>query len=608
MIHRADQREVHPLQALWGIFFHGVMLFVLPFMVGGIAGAFLEVSEVAETLGVLGSVAFVLIAPIFIAQFLGVVVKTSREVKFLKINGTLTARSALDAAYRNTKLLTSRGYFVFASGIVFVLLSLAFKWASLGVMAVSSLLLFYLVTGASVFLSAFLVRTFEAGMGRDQRGIRREFHPAVGRCGDPIEEKFLLTRVPVMPGYFLAIEDRLPERLDTDVRHVIPPKAGRESTTVGSVVRRTPRGTYEAGPARIWYQDMLGLTQINVASLATAQLKLLPHLSRVEIIEPPRTPLEEPDILTRPDKFPTEDFFRFREYQAGDDTRRLHWKLSMRVGQLQVRLPETREITAKKVVLSLDTWVPKAWLSRTEVIDDLMDALVDVWVSTADQLIKAGEHVTMVAALRGEDGVLRREAIDCSKGQRPKWLDAGARAAWQSEIGVFDLFDEDETPEDAFMIVLTSRLEPVPPDPLPGRRTTWIYLHPSDTIGPPQPSTFDLWLNWQDKPKMSSLEQILRFVQLPHPAGSDENGFGPRFNHWRRRLARRNKRAFIRQEVLKAGERAFGAMLARPDVVYRMQVHPDHYKLIGISSGGGEQREVPPAPTGSTTADHHPAR
>lgn len=589
MIHKARSRTAHPVYALWGIFFHGVMLFLIPFLVGGIAAAFIEVSQVAQTLGAMVTIASVMMAPLFVAQVVGVVFKTWRELRYLRRSQSLDLGTLLDATYRNTRILTSRGYFVFFSGIVFVLLALGFKWASLGVLAVASLLLFYLVTGASVFLSAFLVRTFEAGLGRNKAGIRREFHPAVARCGDTVEEQFQLRRVPILPGYFLAIEDEMPERLDTMVRHVVPPSAGRgKLVTHSTIVRRTPRGTYEAGPARIWYQDMLGLTQISVASLATARLKILPQLKAVEITEPPRSPLEEPDILTRPHKFPTEDFFRFREYQPGDDTRRLHWQLSMRVGQLQVRLPEAREITARKIVLALDTWVPNSWMTRTGVIDDLMDSLVDVWISLADELITRGEHVTLVAALQDEGtGQLERQVIDCGRSNRTAWLDAGARAAWQPEVDTFSLFDPDQTPEEAFMIVLTSRLVPVPPDPLPGRRTTWIYLHPGDTIGPPPPSLTDLWVDWRDNGRNTSTDTLLRMVQLPHPAGSDENALSKRVQHFLRRKERRDQRAWIRDQVTQAGDQAFGALRARPDVLYRMHVHNNRYQLEGISSGGG---------------------
>jgi len=600
---RSDIKEktVHPAFAVAGIAFHGSMLFLMPFLVGGVASMFLEVSQVSDTVAQLGTIAMAIIAPIFIAQTVGVLLRTWRESKFLKKQGILNARTLLDSAYRNTKILTGRGYLVLFTGVIFVLASLGFKFASLGVVSVATLVLFYVVSGASVFMSSFLVRSFDSHAGQKQTGIRREYQPAVARTGDSVTEHFHLTRVPVIPGFFLAIQDELPPRLRTEVRHVVPPKARSTAATVSSLVRATPRGVYESGPARIWYADLLGLTQVNVASLATAQLKVMPRLSKVEIIDPPRTPLEEPDILTKPDRFPTEDYFRFREYHAGDDTRRLHWKVSMRVGQLQVRMPETREINAKKVLLALDTWVPPEWLEHTPVIDDLMDGLVDVWVSMAQQLINEGEKVSLVAWLPNEKGELHRELVPCDKGNRPSWLDAGARARWQSGQEVFSLFTGDHAGDHDdldYMVILTSRLKPIPALTLPGKTTTWIYLHPGDTIGPHPPSLYDLWLNWRDEPSVSGFAAFMRWVQLPHPAGSDENGLFRRLDHYRKRKKLRDHRAFIRNNVIQNGESTFQTLMGRGDTVYRMQVLPDHYRLVGITNGGASApRDVPEPPS-----------
>ena len=588
----------NPLLSLLGIFFHGAMLFIVPFVVGGVGGMFLEVSEVVETGSTLVALSFLFIAPMFIAQMLGVVAKTWREVAFLKRRGEVTARRVLDAAHQNVRILTARGYFVLVSGVIFVLLALGLHWASLGVVAVASLTLFYMVTGTAVFLSAFMVRTFEAGMGRRRAGIRREYHPSVGRTGQAIEERFLLERVPILPGFYLLIQDDLPERLMTEIRHVVPPRAASKQLTLSSWIRRTPRGQYHTGPARVWYVDMVGMTRVNVASLATGTLKIMPTVRSVEIIEPPRTNIVEPDILTKPNKFPTEDFFRFREYLPGDDTRRLHWKISMRVGQLQVRIPESREISANRVMLALDTWVPPDWLKHTAIIDDLLDALVDVWISTAHRLKEQGEHVTLIATLPDEEGVLRREVIDCNRVDRSKWLDAGARARWQSEEDVLGLFSGDDSLDDLeFMVVLTSRLSAPPPDPLPGRQTTWIYLHPGDTMGPEPPSLSDLWFDFRDEGEQTAAQRLLRVLRLPYPAGSEENALAYRVRHFRRRMKAREDRLFIRRKVKQHGDGAFAAMLARPDVVYRMQVLANHYRLVGVSAGdGGPPREVPPPP------------
>lgn len=590
---RSAPQTVHPILALAGIAFHGSTLLLAPFLVGGLGSVFFEVSEVAETAGWLTGLALLLIGPLFLVQVFGVLIKTWREATFLRNAGQLTTRTLLDSAYRNTRILTSRGYFVLCSGAVFVLMSLGLQWASLGVVAVASLTLFYIVTGISVFLSAFLVKTFQYGLGRESAGIRREYHPAVGRVGEPMEEHIVMAKVPILPGFFLVVQDTLPEGLETEVRHVVPPKGGNKQQRLVSALRRTPRGTHYTGPARIHYVDMLGLTKVNVASLATGKAKVLPTIRPVEIIEPPRTPLEEPDILTKPHKFPTEDYFRFREYLPGDDTRRLHWKLSMRVGRLNVRLPESREINAHRVVIALDTWVPPEWTDKTSVIDPVLDALVDVWISTAHQLVQDGEQVKLVAALRpSSGGPAQRELIDC-KSDRRAWFDAGCRAAWQSDVDVFGLLGE----EAEYVIVLTSRLAPPPPDPTGGDRTTWIYLHPLDTLGPEPPTPYQLWVDWQDAGVSGGMHEFRRWVQLPHPAGSDENALWGRIQHYRRRRKARDKKVFIRGHAVAAGERAFRAMLQRPDVVYRMQVLGAGYRLVGISNGGSAgQREIPAAP------------
>ncbi len=589
----AAPQTVHPLLALGGIAFHGSTLLLSPFLVGGLGSVFFEVSEVADTAGWLTVLALCLIGPLFLVQVFGVLIKTLREARYLRAAGHLTLRTLLDSAYRNTRILTSRGYFVLCSGAVFVLMSLGLQWASLGVVAVASLTLFYVVTGISVFLSAFMVKTFQYGLGRQSAGIRREYHPAIGSVGEPVEEHFIFEKVPILPGFFLVVQDTLPGGLETEIRHVVPPRAGSKSITLTSALRRTPRGTHFTGPARIHYVDMLGLTKVNVASLATGKVKILPTIRPVEIIEPPRTPLEEPDILTRPHKFPTEDFFRFREYLPGDDTRRLHWKLSMRVGRLNVRLPESREINAHRVVIALDTWVPPEFAPHTSVIDPILDALVDVWVSTAHQLVEQGEQVRLVAALQPHSGgPAVRELVD-GKSDRRAWFDAGCRAAWQSDVDVFGLLGE----EADYVIVLTSRLAPPPQDPTGGDRTTWIYLHPLDTLGPEPPTPYQLWVDWQDAGVRGGLDEFRRWLQLPHPAGSDENALVGRIQHYRQRRKERDKKVFLRGRAIQAGERAFGAMLQRPDVVYRMQVLGGGYRLVGISNGGSAgQREVPAHP------------
>jgi len=579
-------RRANPVLALLGIGFHGGMMFLLPLVVGFVASLILEVSEVAETSLGLAVGAALVVGPVFVALISGVTFKVVQEARFFLDRGGLDLVTLLDVVHRHLAIVTPSGYGVLVTGTIFVLLSLGFQWASLGVLAVVSLVLFYWVVGASVFLSAFMVRTFSWGMGRSQAGIRREMTPAVVASGYAVEERFHLTRVPIFPGYRLLIHDELPRRLQTESRYIATPRAARETVTLAGLLRRTPRGRYRVGPARIQYQDALGLTRVAVASLATAELTVLPRVRPVRVVEPPRSLDEEPDLLTIRHRFASEDYYKFRSYVPGDDTRRIHWKLSMRAGRLQVRLPEAKEISHRRIVLALDTCLRRANLRVKPVLGELLDALVQAWVSLADEMVRDGEHVTLVSAVLGSEGP-EVERMPCRRGAGSPWLEFGARVGWQSRFELEDLFDEDD---DADLVVLSSRFDSPPPRPLPGRRVTWIYLAPEDVLGDKPPD----WLHrWVGEGNAHTLGVLRRLFLLPHAAGSSLNGPIRRTYDFLRTLDHDNRLVVARRLAVRNSRRVLAMLQSRAAAVYRMEVGPAHYVLRGLkglSSRGGQGR------------------
>ena len=582
-------RHTNPLLALLGIAFHGGMVFVLPLIVGFVASLFLDVSEVAETSLGLAIGAAVVVGPVFVALVAGITFKVAQELRFFREKGSLNAVVLLGVVHRHLAIVTPSGYFVLVTGVIFVLLALGFQWASLGVLAVISLVLFYWVVGASVFLSAFMVRTFAWGMGRRQSGIRREMSPAVVQTGDAVEERFHLTRVPVFPGYRLLVQDELPERLDTESRYIANPSASRETLTLAGLLRRTPRGQYRVGPARIQYQDAMGLTRVAVASLATAELTVLPRIRSVRVVEPPRSLDEEPDVLTIRHRFANEDFFRFRAYVPGDDTRRIHWKLSMRAGRLQVRLPESREISHRRIVLAVDTCLRRANMRVAPVLGELLDSLIQAWVSLADEMVRDGEHVTLVSAVPGEKGPAV-EKMECRRGAGSPWLEFGARVTWQSRLDLAQLFDEADEGDD--LVVISSRFDSPPPGALPGKRVTWIYLAPEDVLGAAPPG----WLHrWVGEGNANTLGILKRLFLLPHAAGSTLNGPIRRTYEFVRTLDRDNRLVVARRLAVRSSRKVMALLMGRGDAVYRMEVGPRHYVLRGMrglarSSGGARVR------------------
>lgn len=577
----ADSRAAPPAPpwvTLPGIAFQGCGTFVMPFVIGFIAALFFEVSEVAETRTALSAITAVVLTPILLVQSIGLILKSRRDILWYRARRELTLNRLLDIVYAHLRVVTLRGWTLLLLGCFLVVVALGVKWAQFGLMAVLALLLFYAVTGWTVFVSTFLVRRFDR-MGRSQARITRQLVPAIVMAGDPVEEVLTCERVAMPWGYLLVFEDPNPVRLRTESRYVIGSE-GRGTAEVRGRLRATPRGHYRVGPARLWYQDILGITRISVSSALTAELKVLPRMKTVEVVEAPRSTQQTPDILTRPHRQPTDDWFRFREYVAGDDVRRIHWGLSMRAGSMHVRQPETREIRTQQVILALDTWVPPGRaLDAAHGADEILDGLVEAWLGIARRLIENGDRVTMVAALPNHEGDrIAVETLPVRPGETARWLDMGARARWQSAHDVADLLAE--IGPNVHGVIVTGRFVPAPAL-AHGQSTTWLFLDPADALGPPDPhwlraivgETPFQWVKW--------------LLRLPHPAGSEENALPVRVRDGWQAMQLWHARKRLRELAKKRAGAAVKELAARGDGVYRIDRKATHIRVIGLSAGGG---------------------
>src|SRR5690606_19542434 len=98
-------------------------------------------------------------------------------------------------------------------------------------------------------------------------------------------------------------------------------------------------------------------------------------------------------------------------------------------------------------------------------MDDVLDLLVEGWVGLAHTLVKRGEKVSLVAAVRDGDAVVVKE-IECKRGEERRWRAIGADAAWQHEIDVATLMQRaDPTNAAASSIVVSAGLALAAPAP-----------------------------------------------------------------------------------------------------------------------------------------------
>ncbi len=99
-----------------------------------------------------------------------------------------------------------------------------------------------------------------------------------------------------------------------------------------------PRGVYAVGPARVMLRDALGFSEAGGVIGVSNRLVVYPAVEDIEGM--PIIRGQDPSVSTaRPNFAHTggEDFFTLREYQHGDDMRRVHWPTSAKRDQLMIK-------------------------------------------------------------------------------------------------------------------------------------------------------------------------------------------------------------------------------------------------------------------------------
>ena len=77
----------------------------------------------------------------------------------------------------------------------------------------------------------------------------------------------------------------------------------------------------------------------------------------------------------------------------------------MRAGRLHVRRPESKETATDRILLVLDSYLPKGeLLDAAHGGEEILDALVLARLGIAPELVERGNRVTLLAAATRPDG------------------------------------------------------------------------------------------------------------------------------------------------------------------------------------------------------------
>jgi uncharacterized protein (DUF58 family) len=415
-------------------------------------------------------------------------------------------------------------------------------WASLAVLG---------MLGSAVFHVAALVAHVALRSGDPIAGARfeRRFSPAVVTEGDDVVEELRVTGARIPTGYRMFVSGRVGPRWATS-RHVLEATESGAEIVLESEVGPAVRGDHEAEPLDLWIEDCFGICRSARAHLGAARLRVLPRAVRLAKAPKLADAGLGPRAPKQASRLPTEGSLALREYQQGDDVRRIHWVRSLASRELIVRLPDEIPPDRPRVRLVLDTFFPVAAALECDGPAEVLDALVRVWLAVGSKLADRGVEVTLVAALPrpdrpGETDVVRHRLLArAPSGGR----ELGARVTWQDRVPVSSLLTDETT----FVVSRGVLVKPPACD-----EVKWIVVLPQISE-PPLP--------------------LVAGARLPYATGSPENRWS-----CRRRVAEARGRAWA--------DRAQLVIALRTHVAWPP---PGSYAAL-VDEGGGVHLQAVPA-------------
>jgi uncharacterized protein (DUF58 family) len=170
----------------------------------------------------------------------------------------------------------------------------------------------------------------------------------------------------------------------TSARCVVPALGPGAMAEAAYDLPTARRGAITVGPLSIAVADPLGLAERRIDVAGTARLVVHPRVHPVLALPRSSTP-EGRQGSTGPARAARgDDFFALREYEVGDDLRRVHWRSTARLGELMLRQDELRFGSVATVLL--DT---RARAHR----GDSFERALEVAASVAAALVEDGRRL-----------------------------------------------------------------------------------------------------------------------------------------------------------------------------------------------------------------------
>jgi len=247
--------------------------------------------------------------------------------------------------------------------------------------------LFSLAAGATVLVIASVVYVRLVRFGFD---ATRQPHPARVHAGQASRVELSVRNTNRRRSPVVIVRDPF-DRGRRWARFLLAPLQPGETARAAYRLPTERRGVFELGPLSAQLRDPFGLAQSVSDAAPATKLTVYPKVVPIEPLphtlgHDPHAGADHATALGRGG----EDFYALREYQVGDDLRRVHWKSVARTGELMIRQDEM------------------PWQGRATVVVDLRLGIHD-----ADSLERAvSAAASIVSACWQHRSLVRLAATD----------------------------------------------------------------------------------------------------------------------------------------------------------------------------------------------------
>jgi len=185
--------------------------------------------------------------------------------------------------------------------------------------------------------------------------VRRRVRPTKTMAGQDVQVELEIRASGRLGWGPILLSDRVPDTLGEEVRLSIDRRRSTRGRFVSYVVRPPVRGRYVLGPLRVLHTDPFGTLQRSEPVPGTASFIVYPSYEPVSTMP---TGVQRLGIVRHsPLLGQGDEFYALRQYEDGDDLRKVHWPSSAKLGQVMIRQEEL--LGEPRLFVVLDTCASK---------------------------------------------------------------------------------------------------------------------------------------------------------------------------------------------------------------------------------------------------------